>query len=610
MYENRLPDDSEAPYANSTPAGRADPEQIARMAAEALAQGDWPVLLRHAIALQQASPDQPAGYRFVAIALQETASSDKAQAALDDLLGRFPIGYGTLRQQGWEALYKGNLPEAALLWRMGCAAFPDDPQMPLGLGLAWRAATRIEVSDLIFKNAVERFPDDQRLRIEQGWNAMYRQSWTEASLIWRAIRERDPDCHGAWHAGGLAARASGNLDEADRLFETGMSRFPDHPLLGREYAQLASQRQDWPEAARRWEMMRARFPDEREAYIAGGIALLRAGRYDYAERVLGVAVARYPDDSDAAFAHIQVAILRNAPGEALPRVEVALRHFPDRAELYALGAQAHLRLGQLAQGLALAEAGLNRFPDDPGIQREAARLARQRALAAEAAPATDPPPADSPDARLMLEFELLGQNCEFGLVQRHFGAEPLGLFRFTGISARQVEMALDDDLRGIGSPEFTVLHVEGNGEYMTRDTRYLMASHTFSYQGQAEPGRLLAGQCRKIAFLAGKFRDNLTDAPKIFVFRAAEPLPDAAMLSLHKALRRHCDAKLLWVRTVFGDAGEPAAGTVECRGTGLFIGHVSRLGQLEDGTANTDFGEWLALCRAVFAMVSGQPATQ
>ena len=33
---------------------------------------------------------------------------------------------------------------------------------------------------------------------------------------------------------------------------------------------------------------------------------------------------------------------------------------------------------------------------------------------------------------MLLEFESLGDNCEFGLVQRHFGAEPISLLRFAG----------------------------------------------------------------------------------------------------------------------------------------------------------------------------------
>lgn len=33
-------------------------------------------------------------------------------------------------------------------------------------------------------------------------------------------------------------------------------------------------------------------------------------------------------------------------------------------------------------------------------------------------------------SELVARFESLGDNCEFGLVQRHFGAEPVGVFRF------------------------------------------------------------------------------------------------------------------------------------------------------------------------------------
>jgi len=34
------------------------------------------------------------------------------------------------------------------------------------------------------------------------------------------------------------------------------------------------------------------------------------------------------------------------------------------------------------------------------------------------------------DIDLVQRFESLGDNCEFGMVQRYAGAEPLSLFRF------------------------------------------------------------------------------------------------------------------------------------------------------------------------------------
>jgi hypothetical protein len=51
-----------------------------------------------------------------------------------------------------------------------------------------------------------------------------------------------------------------------------------------------------------------------------------------------------------------------------------------------------------------------------------------------------------PPAQLMLRFEALGQNCEFGVVQRHYGAEPLGLLRFSSTPLHLLVAALNNDL--------------------------------------------------------------------------------------------------------------------------------------------------------------------
>jgi len=49
-------------------------------------------------------------------------------------------------------------------------------------------------------------------------------------------------------------------------------------------------------------------------------------------------------------------------------------------------------------------------------------------------------------AELMLQFENIGDNCEFGLVQRHFNADPVGLLRFAGLGdPRRLIRFLDDD---------------------------------------------------------------------------------------------------------------------------------------------------------------------
>jgi hypothetical protein len=46
--------------------------------------------------------------------------------------------------------------------------------------------------------------------------------------------------------------------------------------------------------------------------------------------------------------------------------------------------------------------------------------------------------------------ESLGRNCEFGYLQRHLGAEPIGLLRWAGAPMEAVIAGLESDFRGIG----------------------------------------------------------------------------------------------------------------------------------------------------------------
>jgi tetratricopeptide (TPR) repeat protein len=70
--------------------------------------------------------------------------------------------------------------------------------------------------------------------------------------------------------------------EADAIMRIAIDRFPhdDWPLL--EFANLAHYRQDWPEAAARWEAFRSRFPNRDEGFSRGRDALNAAGRHDEA----------------------------------------------------------------------------------------------------------------------------------------------------------------------------------------------------------------------------------------------------------------------------------------------------------------------------------------
>ena len=64
--------------------------------------------------------------------------------------------------------------------------------------------------------------------------------------------------------------------------------------------------------------------------------------------------------------------------------------------------------------------------------------------------------------RLLLLFEGLGDNCDFGVVQRAVGIEPFGLFRFAACKAQDVGALLRTRFQCLGEPEdlwLSLIHI-------------------------------------------------------------------------------------------------------------------------------------------------------
>src|SRR4029077_19430059 len=78
--------------------------------------------------------------------------------------------------------------------------------------------------------------------------------------------------------------------------------------------------------------------------------------------------------------------------------------------------------------------------------------------------------ATLPPDQLMMRFESLGENCEFGLAQRRCGAEPLGLLRFASAPLPVLLAGLRGRFEGMGDPEQIDIQVSTNRqEYLVVD---------------------------------------------------------------------------------------------------------------------------------------------
>ncbi len=211
------------------------------------------------------------------------------------------------------------------------------------------------------------------------------------------------------------------------------------------------------------------------------------------------------------------------------------------------------------------------------------------------------------DYKVCMAFESLGENCEFGLVQRHFGAEPLGLLRFSGVAVHHLIDALDHDFEGVGRPDQTEVHLNTHGtEYFSVDARYGFSSHSMVFAEDATPAEAAARIERRARFLRQKMLEDLRSAPKIYVYQSGDDPPRADMSSLLAALRRHGPNRLLWVKPNPDAALHGAVTLLEDR---LMLGHLDRPGKVGEDWAPSHT-VWMRLLRRALKLSDRERAAR
>jgi hypothetical protein len=201
--------------------------------------------------------------------------------------------------------------------------------------------------------------------------------------------------------------------------------------------------------------------------------------------------------------------------------------------------------------------------------------------------------------RLMLQFESLGENCEFGLAQRRCGADPLGLLRFASAPIPALLSGLKARFEGIGDWDQLEVRISENQlEYLVFDKRFGFLYHPWVLIGEASAESIHQREAKQLPRLRRKLVDDLMEARKIFVYHSMQPLPQPLVRRLLAAMRAYGPSTLLWVE--LQDKGHPA-GTVERIGTGLLKGYIDRFAPGENAH-DLSLEGWVALCRSAWAL--------
>jgi hypothetical protein len=216
-----------------------------------------------------------------------------------------------------------------------------------------------------------------------------------------------------------------------------------------------------------------------------------------------------------------------------------------------------------------------------------------------------PAPAPGPSLprdQLIMRFESLGDNCEFGLVQRKTGAEPLGLLRFSYIELRQLLRGLHCGFDGLGDPDTTNVTAQGNDrEIVVRESVYQMTYHTFQYETQIDLDTVQRQQTTRLHFLKRKLLEDVGAGEKIFVLKRVPPLRPEEVLPIYAILNELGRNTLLWMLP--SDAAHPP-GTMEVLLPGLLRGYIDRFAP-NDNAHDLSLETWTAVCEAAWRAMGG-----
>lgn len=212
---------------------------------------------------------------------------------------------------------------------------------------------------------------------------------------------------------------------------------------------------------------------------------------------------------------------------------------------------------------------------------------------------------ERPASDLYLRFEGLGNNCEFGIVQRKADVDPPGLFRNVGfLSIRQIIDAIASGLAGLfDEGMFAYTRRPGWPDYATECRVYGFTFHTGipvdiafgSREWEAEAARKTV----QFRFLKRKLLGDLESGDKLFVYRSDLPVADHEMRSLQAAIGEHGPGWLLFVAQ---DPSRPGA-RVEMAGERLIRAWMPRLSR--ENPPVIDLQAWDDIARQSLALRFG-----
>jgi tetratricopeptide (TPR) repeat protein len=239
-------------------------------------RGDYPEAVRRWKAVQQSRPAGVEAWVREGACLRALGRPVEAEAAFDRALRRDPTEMGAWMERAKASDDRRDWPESEARWRALTVSFRIPPVFAAHARVLIELG-RIDEAEAILKEASGIFSADLDIAVTRSHLAERRGDLTAACERWTEVQRIAPYFEPGYIGRAHCLFDAGRHDEADAVMRYAIDRFPDATWPLREFANFAHRRQDWDEAADRWDAFRLRFPDSGETPVPGGDASNAAG---------------------------------------------------------------------------------------------------------------------------------------------------------------------------------------------------------------------------------------------------------------------------------------------------------------------------------------------
>ncbi len=532
--------------------------------------GNWTEVTHLRQTIATAAPGDADNIAKLAFALRQLRRFDTADTILEAAMQRIANHEGLVVSYAFCAHERGHIEEAVRRWDAALAVRPDHLYAGCCRTAALTALKRFDEAEASATTLLMYHPDNAQAHSVSARIAHDRLDWAVAAERWQATLSLAPSDIGAACCLVTVLTRLERFAEAEAAGAAIAARIQPNIELLRVRAQNASAA-EWSEAAELWQQVADAAPHDAQSFSALAAALRRNGQTAQADAALARAMELAPDNIHFQIAYAIAAHEDGDHAEAGRRWNSLRAKYAD--DLPTLGS---IGFHQMQAQLRNLDTRSTLLPDG-SIAQEADPVTRRR--------------------EMFLSMESIGDNCEFGGVQRKFGAEPLGLLRFASISVPDLICALEQRFEGMGSPETVRLEIIQSKEYIIHDA-FNVSMHSFIHTYEIPHDRFLAQILRRTAFLQRKLISDLEEGAKLFVYKDRSGMSRADAERLHQAMRRYGRPHLLCV--LLADAQYPA-GFVQRIDDDFYLGYISRFAEAE-GMADMEVDEWLTVCEQVDAL--------